>query len=599
MLKYIQVILISFFHLGIIFFLLGPTYNVNQIDIRALDYITYSCYVFVLFSLVRLVFLALATPLNLFFKKFRSVIFYLLESFLMFFLIADLFMLKEQGLHVYDKVILKTLSNPNFNRELNFGFQTIATFLLLCSIIIALNSFLIPFLLKKINKFTNFKKLIPVTIVYVTLMISSSIWTIFSVIPTKGEVANIYPLYTPLKGVPKQEQLKTSYKFETYKKIENKKDVLFILAESLRSDYLTRERMPKTYSLLHSKGCFISDKMYAGGHTTEYGVFTSLYGLYGHHYSNFQKDNISSHGLKGLRDNDYKLIGGSASQLKSWNNAAFILNIFSPYKEFQSSKVWQDDQTMVQWLLAEIEKEKGPKFIFSFFNSTHHNYFFPDEFKKHTPIMKGDYNHFLDARDLETFKTKILNRYKNSVLYLDDIIVRYINQALASLNDNAIIVISGDHGEEFWEEGLLGHGKTSYINPEVKVPLAVCGVSDIQAQGKIVSHVDIVPTILDELSAGNFNKEAFNGMSLKDPSIRNRKYISVVGSQFPYGRNKMGLISQEYKYWLKRSSKEMHKLYKYRSTDLNDNNILDGSDSNDFQEALKAFSNDAYKFLVR
>ena len=114
---------------------------------------------------------------------------------------------------------------------------------------------------------------------------------------------------------------------------------------------------------------------------------------------------------------------------------------------------------------------------------------------------------------------------------------------------------------------------------------------------KVLSHVDIFPTLLDELTDNNYNKSAFNGVSLKDPTINERSHVVVVGSQFPYGRNKIGLVSQKYKYWLKRSSKEIHKLYKYRSTDLNDNNVLSGADSEDLQTVLKDFSTEAYKFL--
>ena len=63
---------------------------------------------------------------------------------------------------------------------------------------------------------------------------------------------------------------------------------------------------------------------------------------------------------------------------------------------------------------------------------------------------------------------------------------------------NAIVIITADHGEEFWEHGNLSHGTTLY-NESVHVPLIV------QAPGAVagrrieenVSLVDVAPTVLD------------------------------------------------------------------------------------------------------
>ena len=65
------------------------------------------------------------------------------------------------------------------------------------------------------------------------------------------------------------------------------------------------------------------------------------------------------------------------------------------------------------------------------------------------------------------------------------------------LFDSALVVFTGDHGEEFFDHGLLGHGKTLF-GELVGVPLLVkypdrrSGVVDTP-----VASLDILPTILD------------------------------------------------------------------------------------------------------
>jgi arylsulfatase A-like enzyme len=65
--------------------------------------------------------------------------------------------------------------------------------------------------------------------------------------------------------------------------------------------------------------------------------------------------------------------------------------------------------------------------------------------------------------------------------------------------EDAVIVLVGDHGEEFGEHGQLSHGRTLY-QEQLHVPLLVKGPG--AAGGAVdapVSSVDVVPTLLDAL----------------------------------------------------------------------------------------------------
>ena len=70
---------------------------------------------------------------------------------------------------------------------------------------------------------------------------------------------------------------------------------------------------------------------------------------------------------------------------------------------------------------------------------------------------------------------------------------------LFKLDQNTLIVVTSDHGEEFFEHGLMEHGFTLY-DEQIRVPL-IFYCPDRLAAGRVVdtpaSNVDIMPTLMD------------------------------------------------------------------------------------------------------
>ncbi len=101
----------------------------------------------------------------------------------------------------------------------------------------------------------------------------------------------------------------------------------------------------------------------------------------------------------------------------------------------------------------------------------------------------------MPRRDLE----HLLARYDGEIRFTDDI----ISEILGALDRkgrlaNAIVVITADHGEEFFEHGRKGHHRTLY-DEVVKVPLIVRWAgryrSGVQVEDQ-VRLVDLMPTLL-------------------------------------------------------------------------------------------------------
>jgi arylsulfatase len=69
------------------------------------------------------------------------------------------------------------------------------------------------------------------------------------------------------------------------------------------------------------------------------------------------------------------------------------------------------------------------------------------------------------------------------------------------LLDNSIVVIVGDHGEQFMERGDQGHGFRVH-NEEVHVPLIISGVKGLKGVvPHTVSTIDIYPTIVEAVGS--------------------------------------------------------------------------------------------------
>ena len=107
--------------------------------------------------------------------------------------------------------------------------------------------------------------------------------------------------------------------------------------------------------------------------------------------------------------------------------------------------------------------------------------------------------------------------YRAEVRYVDDRIGRFIDRLKKlGLFEESLIVLTSDHGEEFWEHGGVRHGH-SFYNEVLGVPLLVklprsLATAPRRVDGN-VSTVSVTPTVL-ELCGLSFNAAQFSAPSL-------------------------------------------------------------------------------------
>jgi len=167
-------------------------------------------------------------------------------------------------------------------------------------------------------------------------------------------------------------------------------------------------------------------------------------------------------------------------------------------------------ETLMKWLDADVSERSNRLFYFGHFFDAHSPYIPPLPLAR-SKLNIGDIVHFREdpkgayldryaARDdpLKPDRDWIFNLYSQSVEYTAAQIARLIeHMKKLGLFEDALIIVTGDHGEEFGERGFYGHNSLydANIRPfmAIKPPEGVDWPKDIRT----VDHIDFLPTIAD------------------------------------------------------------------------------------------------------
>ena len=113
-----------------------------------------------------------------------------------------------------------------------------------------------------------------------------------------------------------------------------------------------------------------------------------------------------------------------------------------------------------------------------------------------------------------------------------------------NLYDNALIIYTSDHGQEFFEQGNFGHN-TSFSKGQIHVPLMIKLPKSLQKlnlgkhiNGYLTSHQDIVPSLLTLLGVKNDTSKYSNGKDFLSQTFQ-REYI------FSSNWNNNAIVSKE------------------------------------------------------
>ncbi|MCB1662994.1 MAG: sulfatase-like hydrolase/transferase [Pseudomonadales bacterium] len=301
-------------------------------------------------------------------------------------------------------------------------------------------------------------------------------------------------------------------------------NVVWLVAESWRADMLNPRVMPATSQFAKSNIQFTEHR--SSGNGTRMGIFGQFYGLYGRYWFDALHARQSPLILDILQHNGYQMMAYTSARFAY---PEFDKTVFSQFKnselqEYYEGQGWQRDRKNVTDLLAYVDSAKDPFFAFMFFESAHAKYHFPKE-----SIIEEDYIEDFDYLTTDIVKNirLIKNRYINSARHLDQQLARVFAGLKATGKlENTIVIVTGDHGEEFLEKGHWGHNST-FSDEQIRVPLIIHTPQNLpRTINKITSHLDLPATLLSLLQV-NIKPELYSfGQNLLSPDY-SRKYLVV------------------------------------------------------------------------
>lgn len=294
-------------------------------------------------------------------------------------------------------------------------------------------------------------------------------------------------------------------------------NLVWLVAESWRADSLTPRVMPQTSAFAERAQRFT--RHFSGGNGTRIGMFSQFYGLPANLWFPVLDARVGSPLIDALQRQDYqmRLFTSARFSYPEFDKTLFVKVPPEQMQAYDQGPGWQRDRKNVDDLLSFIDRRDAdrPFMTFMFFESPHANYEFPPE-----SVIEPDYlpDFSYASMDLERDIDGIHKRYLNAVHHLDGQIARVIEHLRQrGLMDDTLIVITGDHGEEFMDNGRWGHN-SSFVDAQLRVPL-VLWIPGREAQRLDLrtSHVDLLPTLLPLLGVQNPAYDYSIGQSLFDP----------------------------------------------------------------------------------
>jgi len=307
-------------------------------------------------------------------------------------------------------------------------------------------------------------------------------------------------------------------------------NIIILMAESLRADMLNPKVMPQTWAF--SQKAIRFNQHYSGGNGTRMAMFSAFYGLYGNYWFKFLDERRGPVLMDLLIDNNYQIDVFSSAK---FSYPEFDKTIFArlPQNELHDSGEleksilgWKLDRQNVDRMLDFFKnRDKSQPFMtFMFFESPHAPYHFPPENEICVPYLE-EFNYA--AVDLKKDISLIKNRYINSCNHLDsqfERILKYLEEN--SLLDSTIVILTGDHGEEFMEHGRWGHN-SNYSDVQTLVPMVLWAPAVKPHQvNSITSHLDIPATICKLLGVTNPPHDYSEGIDLLGTDKRRFTVIS-------------------------------------------------------------------------
>lgn len=308
----------------------------------------------------------------------------------------------------------------------------------------------------------------------------------------------------------------------------NPPNIVFIVIDSWRSDALDARVTPNVDAIAQRSVRFMDH--HSGGNATRIGLFSLFYsipGTYWHHVLAEQQGPVF---LTQLLKQGYDVQAFRSAPLFS---PEFDRTVFAQVNGVRMRSDGRDaterDADLTRDFLSFLETRKAqtPFFALLFYDSPH-KMIYPSDYPAPFRPSSREVNYL--RLDNETNPTPLHNRYRNAVHYVDGLIGRALTaMEQQGLLENSVIVITGDHGQEFNDSrrNYWGHG-SNFTRYQTGVPLILYSPTLPPAvHGHRTTHFDVIPTLLrDNFGCGEPFSTYSVGRSLFEAGGRDALVLS-------------------------------------------------------------------------
>lgn len=293
-----------------------------------------------------------------------------------------------------------------------------------------------------------------------------------------------------------------------------KPNFILIVIDSWRYDMLDSAVTPNISAYAEEAKVF--ERHYSGGNATRFGIFSLLYGLHGCYWHTFLAERKGPVLIRYLKDAGYalKIISSTQLTFPELRRTAFvdIPGCIDDRIEGDGARIRDPKQLLLLESWLDTLPATQPFFAVMFLDAPHGGGDYDPSTARFFPHV-SDINYLALSKERDS--TPYLNHYKNAI-YFDDIVVGNVLDMLddRGFHKNTVVMITGDHGEEFYERGYWGH--TGAFTPEqVKVPFVMGGPAVGKGRvDRLTSHTDLAATILELIGCKTPAAEYSQGISM-------------------------------------------------------------------------------------
>lgn len=328
-------------------------------------------------------------------------------------------------------------------------------------------------------------------------------------------------LDAPLQRVASEEELLRHLDSRAFS-LKHQPDIYLFIIESLRNDFITQEIAPHLYQFKQENISFQTTFSNANAtHLSWYSLFHSRF-PFEWKKASLEEKKQGSLPLRLLKKMGYKIHVSSSTTLNFYQmnqilfgNGEYLADsLFTPHKE--CTELYLRDRATMDHLITQMQTPGSGRVFILFLDATHFDYSWPKETTPFFPYQnKIDY---LDALFSKKASEGLINRYKNAVYFIDTLFAQFSNALMATPGgQDAAIIITGDHGEEFYEQGNLFHtSELSYqqITPPLYYRLGKNAAVKEWVQCNTTCHMDIFPSLFHYLIGEDLMQPVLQGQSI-------------------------------------------------------------------------------------